>query len=1271
MAELLVAFLICFLINPALFDVITVPDGAGNLLEHYLCEREGQRKLTPDTSLVLNSEVTHGVAQGHHCILDNLRNITIKSSGPGLARIVCNATTETGNQGTFTNFAFLNSINITLAGLSFINCGASLHSILLDTDNHTHLQSYFATNQSAVLYISHVYNLTLFDINIYHYYGLAIAIVNAFGVATLSRLNVSQSRTHELCDKLAPASYTCYGTGLLIYTHNNCSTITTECSSPSMSNNTNTLMISDSIFVDNYNFNSDFLCIFNVFQFRTKVALVSAPAVSVFTTQTTFKVNVFVSNSTIANNSGSLSGGMLFVFINTPYSSQLMLSNVNITNNKMVHFPCVGTGLVTYIYFTDAYMENASHQFTLRQLSKPWVPFTFANSTVSRHHEDSSTSMRRSSTVYIAMKTQYLFDVQVVVDRVTFVNNSATYTGICLNAETPYEPIPHGKKLVVWLKDIIAMNNSQSNAKVVLQTNSSQFVFYRIERVYIEGRTPFVSRFSKNWGSVIDAFSTDVYLSGSVEFSHNRASQGPAILLRSGSHLILAENTSLLFEGNTASLYGGAIYAVDQGTENNFCAIQVDSSKRNLTNLINVTFIDNLAYFAGNSMYIRPYTHCFQSRVPVFPRQLNKLYSSIFKFPGSSMFNQTASLPSSICRCIDQNVTCGQHFPNVSIYPGETITLQMIAQDENGKSVVSLVNSSFTTSRLSLGQGQSLNTLYKHSCRNLSFTVYSNGENVTSGKLSFGVPGYPSYTHVHIYLKKCPPGFQLQDGICKCNNFVRAAEKELFCNETDKTIQVNENGWIGVLRNNLNNETYIGYSIYCPHSYCISSSFDTPKITTSEDNANSCVNNRDGPLCGNCKDGYSSVQGGYQCEVCTDNNGLFWLIGNFATGIIAVLLMFVFKLTLEHGTIGGVVFYANAFNVINTIPASKIFMLPFVQFIQVINLNQVFPTCFFIGMHYSFNIFHKYLFSVYLWLIAIIIILIARCSSTVARLIMGSSVQVLMTFIHLTFARTLSASIEVFVFTNINTEHYTYTAWLYNGTIQYATGVHVPLLAIGVFFVTTFIIPYVLLATFGPFCLKFSIFNKFRPFFDTLYGPYKDKYRYWFGIRLILLVILALLTAGLRGSANFYQYIWQLTLLIMFMFIQAYVKPFKYTWANHLDNWCMVNVILLTIINLYNSHKRHKHETLLAGLLPIIITALVIIGYHIMMFARKVKQTCSTTNYCCLHSSIRGSEQRTGYHVTTWIPRPRLLRSDYQSVECSTDSSKTLREPLLDYIDTD
>ena len=144
----------------------------------------------------------------------------------------------------------------------------------------------------------------------------------------------------------------------------------------------------------------------------------------------------------------------------------------------------------------------------------------------------------------------------IVLDGVDFTHNEAFYNGICMYAETAYGLSRlNVKPLNILITNVIVKHNSQyfGNFTVNTVTNSSHFLFIRLGRVTIKGTSSLGSSFISNYGSVIDPFSTDIYLAGKITFQDNKATYGAAILVESNSHIIIAEN-SIIYSFRTIVL---------------------------------------------------------------------------------------------------------------------------------------------------------------------------------------------------------------------------------------------------------------------------------------------------------------------------------------------------------------------------------------------------------------------------------------------------------------------------------------------------------------------------------------------------------------------------------------------------------------------------------------------------------------------------------------------------------------------------------------------
>lgn len=220
------------------------------------------------------------------------------------------------------------------------------------------------------------------------------------------------------------------------------------------------------------------------------------------------------------------------------------------------------------------------------------------------------------------------------------------------------------------------------------------------------------------------------------------------------------------------------------------------------------------------------------------------------------------------------------------------------------------------------------------------------------------------------------------------------------------------------------------------------------------------------------------------------------------------------------------------------------------------------------------------------------------------------------------------------------------------------------------------IIPFLLLGTFGYMCLRYRLINKIRPVIDAMHGPYKDKFRFWYGARLFLLVSLAVVNpAYLGGGSQFLKILLQLFLVSAFTIFQAYIKPFSSNWINLLDLWCMLNVISLLFVNLLGLQAvAHSENLLFVNVASMTLTIVIIVGYHIVLFVRKVARRCPCFIKADKSVSEYISERRMNIN-TYWLQNSfRKGYTDIDNVNDNyrgelTDSERDyskLREPLLE-----
>ena len=150
--------------------------------------------------------------------------------------------------------------------------------------------------------------------------------------------------------------------------------------------------------------------------------------------------------------------------------------------------------------------------------------------------------------------------------------------------------------------------------------------------------------------------------------------------------------------------------------------------------------------------------------------------------------------------------------------------------------------------------------------------------------------------------------------------------------------------------------------------------------------------------------------------------------------------------------------------------------------------------------------------------------------------------------------------------------------------------------------ISFFIVPFTLVGLFGVKMLRNRFIAKyFRPFIDAIHGPYKDNFRYWFGVRLLVLSIIYITTAVLEGNNLTLQFLLIQIILGSFTIVQAVVLPYKKNIVNALDIWFMVLLLIYFSITLaYNSSENPTvSDTVMAlEIVLCFITYLLIMMYH-------------------------------------------------------------------------
>ena len=681
------------------------------------------------------------------------------------------------------------------------------------------------------------------------------------------------------------------------------------------------------------------------------------------------------------------------------------------------------------------------------------------------------------------------------------------------------------------------------------------------------------NNFTINSGRIMSFSSSTLTITGNltVRGAYSYGMQGGGIILDKSSTLFLKEPLEARFCNNTA-IQGSAIYAEGQSP------IQILPNR--IYSLHSITNMSVALYFENNTNYLNVENSLYapsifdEQRSPDFNIQSPYDRShSIFPVILKEMteLDKYTSLPNGICWQLHaKHWNCtysyldGQYAAQFYTYPGEKAISMTSAYDQ----VFSAFQVSCFDKSLFIGNFEGI--LSKRNSTVSAFFRNKKGRNIC-----INIHRYSSIlgTDFDFYVtvnEFCPPGFNLsEEGYCNCTSALH--DHGYKCNIDTRIFTSPQYHWTGYQQHNSENTTIL-FVTNCPPGYC-DPGFHSFILNNSITDL-SCLNHHTGILCGQCKENYSAVFGSDVCyDNCTDLYLLTLPVYALA-GLILVVLLFVLRLTVAAGTINGVIFYANILG-LSMDQLTRDYHGPYLTFLHIVisllNLDLGFPLCFYKGMTTTARVGFQFVFPVYLWSLVIGMIIVANHSVRVSNFISKSSVQVLATLFYLSFSKLLRIVIDILSHTTLYSIKYhqhdysnlsEQSVWYYNGE-EYGHGVHGFYLFLATAFVVLFLLPYTILVTFSYCFMRFKLVNKFKPFIDAYGGPFKDKWRFWFGLRPWITITLFIVSGILQGTnTEIMLTIHRLTILI-FIILQCLCCPFKNRIIWFTDTLFMVDYWLI------------------------------------------------------------------------------------------------------------
>ena len=676
------------------------------------------------------------------------------------------------------------------------------------------------------------------------------------------------------------------------------------------------------------------------------------------------------------------------------------------------------------------------------------------------------------------------------------------------------------------------------------------------------------SNWASNGGAIYAQHRSNVYIKGNASIANNFAHKNGGGLYFDESNLApVDDHDSLMFSNNVAKQQGGAMYVSDTNCEpSESCFLQGNSV--GMQQHLSMLFMNNTAS-QGPVLYGGLLDRCHATdHVPGID-----YLKAISKYEHTP--NAITSDPVRVCLCTENHeLDCTTRNLIVSNkVRGQAINLLGAVVDQDNNPMTTYIRANTITAELGKGEGRRETD---NNCSKLSYHIYTRDTLATLILQPEGVCESSDFSKIIVFIevKPCPQGFQEFDDHCECDQRLSNRFNDIVCDiDTDTILSTI---WLRY------DEHYLKVRGSCPVGNCLETS-DSISLESPDEQ---CANNRRGVICGGCQDNYSIGLGGSKCLQCTSNYPTIWLIPVFAVaGVALVALLLVCNMTISHGTLNGLIFYANVVSITRLTSLQSCSINPILSvFIAWLNLDFGVETCFYSGMDTYQKTWLQFVFPLYIWLLVGAIILVSHYSFTAVKVFGRNNIAVLATLFLLSYSKILETIIRVLSIAQVfqgsandtSDQLVPYNVWMYDGNIEYLKGKHMPLFAVALVFLVFLFLPYTLLLMFGQCirsiptqrrcALRFLNSAAFVSIMDAYHAPYNNRHRYWTGLMLLSRCVLFLAFASYHSDNALLANTASITTLILIglLAIKACAtKVYKNFLINVLEVFFLLNMVIL------------------------------------------------------------------------------------------------------------
>ena len=1149
-AALLVLLLLLAVSSPAFTttDVYyaTADDAAGQCPPYQICHYLSYYISQPD--YYFTSDTTIIFLEGEHIFdredlvhVSNVHNLTLKGQGQwpvaGAEETVMQSTVIINCTRGRGGFYFDTSHNITVEGLTVVNCGGLVNKAVFDFSN--------------------VQNLFFLKNSIQHMTGYGLHVLNCNNV-----IITNCSYYHSaLCDISGSSQYQ-YGGGVgIVYDTQYSNTgYTLELSHSNMTKCCSNFAAMQGIvnardggglyLVTNERFISSIKMIMSHLTLTNNTAI-QGGGIAILLYGNGL-VNLLISYCHLTRGFAySISGGMLIAVYTNQSSITIInthfIENVNDHLTSELYYECSTKGLnsLSLIDTTIVHTETPSYNGVLIIGCCPTVTFN-------------------NTRIQLTKQTQFGLSIEgdEKVD-ITFYMNECEFD----RSQSKYA-------IIYWTHTNMTIRNSNfsnntGQSVMMVDCNYNEAV---VDCCRITNST--ISENMHNMTAIIILDNSVVHLSGHNVIRNNRNTQGAGITLTDTSQIVV--EGELLMYNNTADEHGGAILVIKTGyLPSNTCTLYFKGSSDS------IIFSGNRAEKGGSDMYGAILMGCnsfnnegdyVQVQNIGHPNETSWYFDTpLMKhlhFSNTDRLSSMSSDPIMVCFC---NTTtnlpdCSDRTHHIQTYPGLEINTSIATVGYYGGTSPGdvQVTAQHATLVRYYGQKETTNCFQLHILlQNTSSTTALVDIRVIDGLHDWSVS-------IGVDILECPIGFTEISGQCHCERFLDTSNVKCHMSDGPFRFISPGNSWFGYINNT---QCIIG-TTNCPFDYCNRSNVSFDIMAPDRQ----CVANRTGILCGQCQSHLSIMLGSNHCGTCS--NWYLFLLPVFAlAGIVLVAVLMFLNLSVSVGTINGLLFYANM------VKLNEAFFFPngsvpvVSQFISWLNLDLGIEVCLFDGLDGYWNAWLQLVFPAYLFLLMGGIIVGCRYSVWLCRLCGSHAVPALATLFLMSYTKILLTVTNALSMSQLPCNGSILTVWSVDGNIEYGSGKHLVLVVVscGVLVIglayPVLVLCAPLLERYSHKCIpqhcRWNPVAKFKPLLDAYGGPYKDKYRFWTGVTLMVRLIVAVIFSFTSGELAVINASIITTMVVGILTFWSFTSGvYKKIYLSALEAFYLINIFLLSTVSL-------------------------------------------------------------------------------------------------------